>query len=417
MTYFCDRANALDVAWLKGGWVTRGAIFLAIGAVVWALGLFWKYPQGFLSLAHFPRLDDFLKLCADPLARDLNEPIVAYRLTAPVISYTLGLGPGLSVLLGWIALALSYATCWVALRARAGSLYALLVVFGLSQSFFAHASIRWLGIPDSITMLALSCCLVSRNTVVVAAATLLGVMNDERFLLAAPALLVWHLMRWEATSCEGSPAGLTLRNAWNRLSPVAVGILTGLIVTVGIRHALTAGWIGPGIERPHLYDAMAGQPVLSSRWEPYGSSWPLFFFNVVFSWAWMWVYIFYLVGKGLPAVNRWVALIFAAYLVAAIASTALVIDVSRSMGFLFPAFLAGALSLRLDYPVRSIRLAATIAVLMALTPGIYYGTHGSGAALIPYPLEAVNNLVKERAGVDLLESGKKYFSSKSQFRD
>lgn len=411
MNYFRQKAEALDSAWEKGGWAARVAIFLVVGATIWTTGLSWKYPQGFLSLVHFPRLEDFLKLCADPLARDLAEPIVAFRITIPLLSFSLGLGPGASVVLGWLALALGYAVCWVALRRRTGSGYALLVVFGLSQSFFAHASNRWLGIPDSATLLALAVCLLTTNPFGVAVATVLGMMNDERFLLAAPGLLAWHLVTGESAG----RVPMTIKTCCSRLIPLVAGFGIGLLITALARYALAVGWIGSGIPRLHIYESMADMPRAASGWQPFASSWPIFFFNILFSWAWMWIYAGYLLFRALPRINRTAAALFALYFVAAVMSTALVIDVSRSMGFMFPVFLSGAAAFYLSSPRRATIVAATVAVLMAITPGIYYGTRGSGAVFIPYPVELANNAIAEVTGSNPLAVLKRVFSLKGAF--
>jgi len=414
MNIWQERSAAFDRYWTAGGWLRRLTIFCAVGVVIWALGLFWKWPQAFLMLNHFPRLDDFLKLCDDPLARNLNEPIVAYRVTTPVIANLLGLGAGESVLIAWVALALSYATCWVALRRHTGGFFALVVVFTLSQSFYAHTSIRWLGIPDSVTFLSLACCLVSSNPLIVAVATIVGTMNDERFLIAVPSLLVWWTIVTQRR--EGQPkrksataplVGICL-NVW----PIAVGLVVGLVGTFVLRHALTVGWIGEGIERPAIYDSMTEQPLLASGWQPYGSSWPLFFFNIAFAWSWMWFYVGYLVLRGLPSLNALLSLATVAYLVAVVVSTSLVIDVSRSMAFIFPLFLSGALMLQSANRRVSMRVAITLAVLMAASPSIYYGAHGSGAVFIPYPVDLANTIFTEATGTDLLGSLKKFLAFK-----
>lgn len=410
MNIWQEGSAAFDRYWTAGGWLRRLTIFFAVGVGIWALGLFWKWPQAFLMLNHFPRLDDFLKLCADPLARNLNEPIVAYRITTPLIAYLLDFGAGESVLIAWVALALGYATCWVALRHYTGGAFALVVVFTLSQSFYAHTSIRWLGIPDSVTLLSLACCLVSSNPLLLAVATIVGMMNDERFLIAVPSLLVWWTIvaQRRGEQPERKPATTPLIDICLKVWPIAAGLLVGLVGTFVIRHALTVGWVGEGIERPVIYDTMAEQPLLPRGWQPYGSSWPLFFFNIAFAWSWMWFYVGYLVLRGLPSLNVLLSLATVAYLFAVVVSTSLVIDVSRSMGFVFPLFLSGALMLHSANREVSMRVAITLAVLMAATPGIYYGAYGSGAVFIPYPVDLVNTLLAEATGTDLLGSLKKF---------
>ena len=45
---------------------------LSAGFGIWLFGIFVKFPQGLLATGHFPRLNDYFKLCADPFARDVN---------------------------------------------------------------------------------------------------------------------------------------------------------------------------------------------------------------------------------------------------------------------------------------------------------------------------------------------------------
>lgn len=372
------------------------------------LGLFWKWPQGFFAINHFPRLDDFLKMCADPLTRDLNEPILAYRITTPVLAKILSLGPGASALFAWLALALSYGTCWVSMRRFTNSLFALIIVFTLSQSFFAHTSIRWLGLPDSVTLLAIACCLFVKNPWPFSVATFLGMMNDERFFLAIPGLVVWKVVTEHSLLKKTS--NVQLLEIWLYTKTMVSGIALGLILTVFLRHALAVGWIGEGIQKPGIYAAMTEQATLQRTWHPYASSWPLFLFNIVFSWSWMWIYLRYLFVPGLLAINTLFFLSTLFYMLLATASTALVSDVSRSMGFLFPLFLAGAIVFFFCKREKNIKIALVIAILMAITPGIYYGAFGSGAVFIPYPLDLGNNLLGHLTGHDFLGALKKIFA-------
>ena len=65
---------------------------LFVGAGIWLFGILIKFPQGLLTTSHFPRLGDYLKLCANPFARDVN-PVLAYRISVPVLAWALHLAP------------------------------------------------------------------------------------------------------------------------------------------------------------------------------------------------------------------------------------------------------------------------------------------------------------------------------------
>src|SRR5215472_4795939 len=80
---------------------------LFVGAGIWLFGILIKFPQGLLTTSHFPRLDDYLKLCANPFARDVN-PILAYRISVPVLAWALHLPPIVCTLLPILFLITSY---------------------------------------------------------------------------------------------------------------------------------------------------------------------------------------------------------------------------------------------------------------------------------------------------------------------
>src|SRR5215831_5859543 len=81
---------------------------LFVGAIIWLFGIFVKFPQGLLTTSHFPRLDDYLELCANPFARDVS-PILAYRISVPVLAWVLQLPPIICISLPILFLIGSYA--------------------------------------------------------------------------------------------------------------------------------------------------------------------------------------------------------------------------------------------------------------------------------------------------------------------
>src|SRR5215475_3208836 len=123
------------------------ALFVGVGT--WLFGIFVKFPQGLLTTTHFPRLEDYLKLCANPFARDVN-PILAYRISVPVLAWALHLPPIVCTLLPILFLITSYGVIFYIVSKRTcDRRFALMVVAGLSLTFFALWTNRWLGSPDS----------------------------------------------------------------------------------------------------------------------------------------------------------------------------------------------------------------------------------------------------------------------------
>src|SRR5262249_33555213 len=135
------------------------ALFAGVGT--WLFGVFVKFPQGLLTANDFPRLDDYLKLCANPLTRDI-APILAYRLSEPIIAWAFHLPPVICTYLPILFLIFSYAIIfYVVLEHTVDKRFSLLVAGGLSLTFFAHWTNRWLGFPDSLSHLASASALIS----------------------------------------------------------------------------------------------------------------------------------------------------------------------------------------------------------------------------------------------------------------
>jgi hypothetical protein len=71
----------------------------------------------------------------------------------------------------------------------------------------------------------------------------IGTLNDERWLFSVPFLLYWH-------GSDHAKAG-TIN--WTNAARAGIGITVGIVIVLLIRHALTVGWLGPGIAEPDTY--------------------------------------------------------------------------------------------------------------------------------------------------------------------
>jgi hypothetical protein len=375
----------------------RHTFLLALfaGAGTWLFGMFVKFPQGLLAASDFPRLEDYLKLCANPLTSDV-APILAYRISVPIIAWAFHLPPVICTYLPILFLIFSYTIIfYVVLEHTADKRFSLSVVAGLSLTFFAHWTNRWLGFPDSFSHLVSALALISSNPFLLASCCVFGTLNDERWLFSVPFLLFWH-------GSNHGKAGIFSSTAATR---AGIGLAVGILFVLLIRHALTIGWLGPGIAEPNMYKIMRSTLL---DLNPLNSTWPLFALNIFMGLGWYWLAVMKLITRQLSSPT----LIFGYFLgfsvLIASLSTLVVEDVSRSIGFLF---LVVVIASVYDYdtdPASARIWWRNLLLATAITPTIYYSGL-SGAAFIPFPIDLINHLIHQYGGADLLQNLKPWF--------
>jgi hypothetical protein len=368
---------------------------LFVGAGIWLFGILVKFPQGLLTTSHFPRLDDYLKLCANPFARDVN-PILTYRISVPVFAWVLQLPPMICTSLPILFLICSYAVVFHVISERTGDKrFALLIVAGLSLTFFAVWTNRWLGSPDSFSHLFSALALVSSNPFLLALCCIVGTLNDERWLMSVPFLLYWH-------GSDQAKAGIL---NWKNATRAGTGIVAGIVSVFVVRHALTVGWLGPGIV-DSFYTRM--RSISPDRLIPYNSTWALFAFNILMGLGFYWLAVVRLVTRQLSSATPIWGYFLSLSIFMACFATGLVEDVSRSIGFLFLVVVAASVY---DYdtaPASARNWWRNLLLAAAVTPTIYY-TGFSGAVFIPFPIDLINHLIHEYTGEDLLQILKPWF--------
>jgi hypothetical protein len=370
---------------------------LLVGIGIWLLGLFVKFPQGILSTSHFPRLEDYLKLCADPFARDIN-PILAYRISVPTMAWALQLSPIICTLLPIFFLIAAYGVVFHVISERTvDRKFSLMIVAGLSLTFFAHWTNRWLGYPDAFSHLCSALGLLSSNPLILALICILGTFNDERWVMSVPFLLYWH-------GSNHAKAGII---NWIAATRAGSGIGIGILFVLLVRHALTVGWLGPGIIEPGVYEAM--RSALLDRFSPYNSTWSLFALNIFMGFGWYWVAVIRLVTlQLLESYSRLWGVFLALSVFTTNLLTIMVEDVSRSVGF---SYLIIVIASILDHDAASERAQNRWRLLLitsALTPTIYY-TGLSGAVFIPFPIDLLNHILHQYGWPDLLQMLKPWF--------
>ncbi len=338
------------------------------------------------GLLHGQR-DRFHDVCAqslNPLERHLNEPIVAYRLTVPTIAWGFHLG-GIGVLLiQYLAVVGALACVYAAVARRtADRRIGLLAALAVGFTFVAQWSNNYLGFTESVSHFCAGLCLLFPNPAAVVALTLAGTVNDERFVLTIPFLVLWH-------------GGLTslrtmLASGWR----LAISFALGLTLAWLIRRALTVGWIGPGLQLPPLYDQMRQEAI--ARLRPWDSTWGWFALNVFMALRWVWVFPlwFLLARRNRESVGLGVRILFCVCLVAGTMSAMLVADVSKSVAFVFPAALLGMVGMVQAERARAYRWLLIVVLLLLVTPTFFSIGYWS-ERLRPMPLELAREYLRSR---------------------
>jgi hypothetical protein len=336
------------------------AIYVGLG--VWLISVFLYAPALWTILepgrVEASRAGDFLKLCANPLARDLREPILAYRPVTPLLCWLLQLRGWGALLLPYLGTIGALACIHRALARRVGNMRAVWLCLAVSTSWTVVWPNTKLGMPDGVTHLAIAVCLLSPAPGLCAVMTFLGTLNDERFLLAAPFVFLWHASR-----------STSLSEFWLKSWRLLAGFFVGLVGMLLVRHALAVGWIGPGIAVAKSYTN--SKRILSDLPGWLREEGGIYIVNVFVAWRWLWlVWLAALVVLWRHG-GRWWMWLIGAGIAGVVLASSLVADVSRSIGFAFPAFLALWVAAEKLEPIRLQRWLVWAVALCIFTPNIY----------------------------------------------
>lgn len=334
---------------------------ILVGVSVWGISLFLYAPPLFIIFTNTSptRLDDFLAMCVNPFTRNLYEPILAYRIITPFIAYVLGLQGIIAVSIQYTALVLAFALIYIIVKRKTNNVIAMLTCFALSLSHVAQTTNTHWGIPDSVTHLATALAMLTPTPWLIGFATVVGTLNDERFVIAIPFILLWHL---------GSKDS---RLEVKKIIKPLIGFLCGLFIVLIIRYALTVGWIGPGIVIPKLYSQISEKSI--SNFQPWDSTWLQFLINIFLGYRWVWIIFFVAILKRWNSYNRLFLVILSASVFFATLSTMIVADVSRSTSFFFPAIIISVCLVYDRYPIFCQRILLASVILCILTPCFIIG--------------------------------------------
>ena len=305
---------------------------LLAGVISWLLSIFLYSPRLTLFLGEgsgTTRRDDLLTQCLNPLTRDLNEPILAYRIVQPVLAHFFrlcGERRDLFALLGspgiaYLALIIALACCHWALRQRFNGRISLLTTFGISTTMVTQWTNLYWGHPDSISLLAIALLLCTFRPAIVTTLVAIGSLNDERVLLALPFIATWW---W--------PDRASWKEALSKMSPQIIAMVIGIAICLFFRITLDLGWIGEGIDKAYPVKEISG---LSRIFEPKEFFSLLVMVSLGFRWLWiMPIFSLFLIGQN--KINGY-SVLYLASLCLTILATFTVADVSRSFAFIFPA--------------------------------------------------------------------------------
>ena len=140
--------------------------------------------------------------------------------------------------IAYIALIFTLAFFYLGISKRMSNDIALSSTFAISTTMVTQWTNTHWGHPDSLTFLPISILLCFRKWWIIVPCSLIGFLNDERFILSIPFLVLW----WWPDNIEN------LKVVILKLSKISFYFFIGFCIFILIRVFLTIGLIGPGIE-------------------------------------------------------------------------------------------------------------------------------------------------------------------------
>lgn len=359
---------------------------LFVGICCWLLSILFFFSPTLLYRDTHPRLDDFIAQCSDPFTRTLNEPILSFRIIVPAIARLLGLNGAYCLLLQYLPMVITLSIIYAAMRKRVDASKALLSTIAISFTWLTFWTNSYPGYSDSFTHLMVSICLLYPYKILFLLMCILGTLNDERFIIVIPFIILWH-NNWKKFEFDTK-----------KLFVHAMVFSAGVLMVVIIRQALLNGFIGPGFEEPLLYRNIKIEVIKSFR--PYASNWLLFVYNVIFSFRWAWLLPFFFLIKNYKYISYQFKILFFLSIFFSALSTAVVMDVARSICFTFPILMISASAINDKCPSFIKKILIISILLNIITPTVIFNGK-LPAAVVPLPIELVNYAVFMYTGNNL----------------
>ncbi|MEZ0216425.1 MAG: hypothetical protein ACAH89_04790 [Rariglobus sp.] len=349
------------------------------GTLIWALSLFMASPPfstwSQTNIAN-SRAADYLRLCHDPLTRNLVESMLAYRISTPLLAWLLHLPEVAALALPYFFSLAALVVIHRALVLRSDLGLASLATVGVACSSTFLYTQGCLGIPDSLTHLGSAVAMIG-SAPVAAFAILIGGLNDERAALALPFIALWRYPK-------AVPFNYRTGSTWLALARAIAPLATGLAAALVVRHALTIGLLGDGISTPSLYREIAKTV---SELKPWLESWAVWFVNWLKGPGWLWLLLIppFVSSRWRPA--AFPILILGPAFLLVCASTFIVADAARSIGFAFPAALLCCAWIYDRDPQAARKLTMIVASLQVITPALWIYQRWEWLQFRPFPWE------------------------------
>lgn len=207
---------------------------LAIGVICELLTLFLYSPSFWLDWCGTRCQWVINEQALDPLgARYQHVPVAAYRIVLPGLAYVLGISGTPVLAIPIVANILTFCVVWLTLTRWLPSRCALMLTIAISLTIVGQIANVWVGFPDPINNFLVALMLYRTVPWVLFLGTGLGLLTDERIVLACPFVLLW--------------AAIVLRSPWQRLLVLALCMIGGIFIGLLVREGITLGLFGPNI--------------------------------------------------------------------------------------------------------------------------------------------------------------------------
>lgn len=306
-----------------------GTLALVVSNILYFFPL-WIY----FGKPTFSRIDEYFELSQHLLYVDqrhfVGQEILIYRLFFPIIGYVLHLPLLLDALLPWVFEWLSLCVLAHLMLKYADARLACLAVILVSLT----GGYQWVnvqGYTDSGAFLFMILCMAPRMRWSVALFMFAGALADERIVFAAPAIIFFRMYVSRDTA---GPSSFMVRC----VRDVAPFLLGGLIYAV-YRYIIEHGYVGPGITHAYQSEAFIHGMMLIP-WD----GWTAWIIGIACGLRWTILPLgaaIFCLRKDPQMLMAFVgAILLAAYFTLGYG------DVSRGIGYVFPAICAALLVLR-----------------------------------------------------------------------
>jgi hypothetical protein len=305
-----------------------------------------------------------------------HESNVTYRITVPIIAHALHLNrTGLLALFALGGVALLYQVLTIVVAIGGSRKLAFLVCLATACIWPGEAAFHELrgGYYDAFAYFLVVSAFAAPSAIASAVLLFAAIWTDERALVGAAFLYFFPLL----TSTGGIRRFVTGKSA---AAVAAVVAYIGLRAYLTLIYSYTRGATG-GVGLHVLKDQVTAVPF--AIWTGLGGVWILVAAGIFALW----------IQK-----RYWLAAAFSAVLLGAVGSSLIVIDITRSVAYCFPAVFVALAALCHTERIRPIEsLAAVAAAISFLFPTYYVEGATIWYWLYPLPLELARLVVKPLA--------------------